>query len=299
MPPSSPHGTLPTSTRLAFGLSSEQCELLVAFESAGSLGGLARVMGKDVSVISRQLQRLARAAAVLEKRQGKWRLTPLGRQINGWTRDVATSQRRILQQQTMVRIASTREFGARVLAPHLDELRGPDDDAAVLSIVASEEGVERVLLAGNADLGFDCGRPEDPSLRFKTVKPEEFAVLASPEFLTAHRFRSPTELLELPHLQYQRASAHRLLQLTYEVPHIFAVFNDIASIREACLAGLGWAVLPVYAVRRELDAESLKRISGWNIQQEQFGVWWVRGQTSIEPWVKRAIAWLGMQSLGS
>ncbi len=281
---------------VSFGLTSEQCELLLSFEMAGSLAQLGALVRRDVSVVSRALQKIAQTVPVLEKNQGKWRLSPLGRDINNWTRDAAAAQKRILNSRTILKIASTREFAARVLAAKLPELLA-DNPNTSLSIITAEDGIEKLLLAGDADLGFDCGRPEDSSVRFRTVQPESFAVVASPKFLARHKVRSHKDLLALPHLQYKRSSTPRMLQLCYEVPHVVATFNDIAVIREACSAGLGWAVLPVYAIGVELNARRLTKVSGWKIQDEKFGVWWLRGRPSIEPWVARSVDWLARQKL--
>lgn len=69
-------------SRPRFALTSEQLELLLAFEHCGGLSKLATYMAKDPSVISRQLQRLAEAAPVLVKVDGRWQISPLGCQIN-------------------------------------------------------------------------------------------------------------------------------------------------------------------------------------------------------------------------
>lgn len=57
-------------------------ELLLAFEKIGNLEMLAEHLAKDASVISRNLQKLASELPVLAKKNGRWRMTPLGRQIN-------------------------------------------------------------------------------------------------------------------------------------------------------------------------------------------------------------------------
>ncbi len=275
-----------------FGLTSEQCELLVAFETAPSLEALARVLGRDASVLSRQLQRIAQEAPALEKTHGRWRLTPLGRQLASWARDAIVSQRRALGQPTVVRLASTREFTARVLAPRLGELLA-EEETTIVSLFAAEEGVEKRLLAGEADIGFDCGRPTDPEIRFRQVVPEPFSVVAAPEFVARHGASVARELIPLANLQYQRATATALLGLPDEVPKVRATFNDIASVREACIAGLGWAVLPTYSVRRELDAGMLRALPGYDVPEEHFGVWWLRERPALEPWVERCVKWLG------
>lgn len=71
--------------RLKFPLSSEQLELLLLFEQHKGLTELANVIGRDSSVVSRQLQKLASEFPVLSKEQGKWVLTPVGKEINELT----------------------------------------------------------------------------------------------------------------------------------------------------------------------------------------------------------------------
>ena len=68
--------------RSRFPLSSDQLELLLAFEATSSLAVLAEFMRRDASVVSRALQRLASDAPVIEKRGTRWEITPLGRRIN-------------------------------------------------------------------------------------------------------------------------------------------------------------------------------------------------------------------------
>lgn len=279
-----------------FGLTSEQCELLLAFETSPSLEALARALGRDASVLSRQLQRIAQDTPALEKTHGRWRLTPLGKQLATWARDAIASQRRALGQPTMIRLASTREFTARVLAPQLGELIR-DDDTTIVSLYAAEEGVERRLIAGEADIGFDCGRPVDPEIRFRQVTPEPFSVVAAPSFVNRHKVTQAREVLPLANLQYQRATATGLLGLADDVPNVRATFNDIASAREACCAGLGWAVLPTYSVRRELDAGLLVALPGYEVSEEHFGVWWLRERPALEPWVDCCVQWLSSVTL--
>lgn len=64
-----------------FPLSTDQLELLLAFEKAQGLPELAETMGRDVSVISRGLQRLGELDGVLEKSGRRWTLTARARGI--------------------------------------------------------------------------------------------------------------------------------------------------------------------------------------------------------------------------
>lgn len=84
--------------RPAFLLSSDQLELLLAFEDSKGLAALAESMGRDPSVISRGLQRIAEEHPVLIKIRGKWELTPLGREINELTRSSIASYQNLLHK---------------------------------------------------------------------------------------------------------------------------------------------------------------------------------------------------------
>lgn len=86
--------------RLRFSLSSEQLELLLAFESSKGLNDLAETMARDPSVVSRNLQRIAESADVLKKVKGRWELTPLGLQTNELTRHYLQKHSELLKTTT-------------------------------------------------------------------------------------------------------------------------------------------------------------------------------------------------------
>jgi DNA-binding transcriptional LysR family regulator len=277
-----------------FKLTSEQCELLMTLETLGSIKEVAKALRRDESVISRQMKQLASIAPVLEKSQKRWRVSELGREVTQWSREALESQNRVLSQRSSLRIATTREFSAKILCPNLHSLL--DGERVSVSIYTSDDGIESELLSGKADVGIDCGRPEDPLVQFKTVIPEPYVVVATPTFLKQHSVKSKDDLLHLPHLKFNRDPALGLMELDFDIPYVFASFNDLGSVRSACCAGLGWATLPKYCISTELETNMLKEIHGWKLQSRSFGVWWVRGrQTS--PWIKRTIEWLKKQSV--
>lgn len=86
--------------RLKFALSSDQLELLLAFENAKGLGHLSELMAKDQSVVSRNLQRIAEDFPVLIKIKGRWEITPLGIQINQQTRSFLEGQEKLISTAT-------------------------------------------------------------------------------------------------------------------------------------------------------------------------------------------------------
>ena len=97
--------------RLKFALTSEQLELLLAFENAKGLGHLAELMARDPSVVSRNLQRIAESYPVLKKVKGRWEITPLGVQMNQRTRIYLEEQEKLFSQIT-VNAKSTAPVGS-------------------------------------------------------------------------------------------------------------------------------------------------------------------------------------------
>lgn len=281
------------SRPLPFLLTTSQCQLLAALEGTSSLRELASRIARDVSVVSRQLKQIASVAPVVEKRAGTWRLTALGRRVSQWTRDASLAQQRLLGKDAAIRIASTREFASRILAPGFSQLLGTRADtlSAGVHVITAEDGIERLLLDGEADLGFDCGRPVDPGVRHTRVLGEPFAVVAAPSLLRRHRIETASHLKRLPWLSYRRERAP-LPELPVELADPILASNDLAVVREMALAGHGWAVLPRYCVRRELDEGKLQEVAGWSLPAAEFGVWWARGNARAGDWLPRAVRWL-------
>ena len=71
-----------------FLLSSEDCELLLEFELSGSIASVAQSMNKDPSGVSRQLSKISSCYPAIEKRQGRWVLTEVGKRLNNYSRDM-------------------------------------------------------------------------------------------------------------------------------------------------------------------------------------------------------------------
>lgn len=186
-----------------------------------------------------------------------------------------------------------------MLAPKLAEITHGEKNLQI-SVFVSQNGSENFLLRGDADLAIECNRPKSPEIRFKRVVEEPFVVVISPSLLKAKKIRAVEELLEYPHLLHQGLKTSEVLKLSHDIPNVQAIFNDIAMIWAAACAGLGWALLPRYAVALELKEKQLIEIRHPvlpKIEPEHFGVWWLRDRPALNPWIKKITEWLAEQSL--
>lgn len=276
----------------SFILSSEECELLVAFESAPSLEKLAESVSRDISNVSRALSRIASKLPVIEKQSGRWILTEQGRRLNQHTRDSVHFQQSLFQKQSWLRIGTNREFSARILGSRIDDLQKLLPNAQI-RISAFEAGTEQALLEGAIDIGIDCERPFSPEISYKIAVTEPIIAVRSPSFKKAHQKSiKDGSFFSLPHFLCDRLPPDRILRKSDNKLNVLASFNDIATTRTACENGGGWALLPRYAVRSELDRGALVEIDSSGGGESNYGIWWLRGRKYLEPTALSLRDWL-------
>jgi DNA-binding transcriptional LysR family regulator len=270
----------------------EESELLSELEKNPTLMDLAEKLKKDSSVISRQLKRISEKAPVIEKINGRWMLTELGKSMALWAKKIAIEQNEILGRDYSLTIATTREFASRILAKNFENFL---TSSTRYKIITCEDGIEASLLNGTADFGFDCGRPQDPDISFKQIIEEEIVTVASTKFLKKHKIKTLADLSEETFIHYTRLRP--LLTKNINVKKSLVSSNDLAVLRTLLVQDLGWATLPFYAIQEEILDKTLQIIPGGDIKGFKFGVWWLRGRESLLPKVKEAQEWLQSQRL--
>ena len=278
-------------------LSDTDIHLLMEFEKNPSIELLARTLAKDGTVISRQLKKISAKADVLVKASGRWKLSPSGIKILQLSRDFIRVQNSILNREKQLRIGTNREFASKVVAqkiPQLQKLLGP----CALSLTTYENGVEDALLAGEIEIGLDCGRPWSPDIQFRHCYNEEISAVASPVFFKTHSILAIDRkaLANLPHIYCHRLSPHRIIAVDFKTSYTTLATNDIASARAACVASVGWALLPNYAIQDELSTGKLRIIDGLRFTQEKYGVWMVRLRQHLQNEFQILESWLKEQS---
>ncbi len=280
-----------------FKLDAHDCALIAALEERSSLTELSRFLGRDPSVLSRQLNKIVSRFPLAEKTSGKWKLTATGKRVAEWFKKASFEQAALLNKKTLIRLGSTREFSARVIAPQLKEIRR-QCDTANFSLYSFEDGVEQQLLNGTIDIGIDCGRPNDPQIVFKRLVPEPLVIVACPEFWQKNSVRSLEDLQSLPYFWYSRINLERTLEFRESLATPLCSFNDVASLREALVReDNAWALLPRYTIKRELALNLLSEFSLESSRQESFGIWHLRARSDLKCVVALLEEWLKKQRL--
>ncbi len=280
-----------------FLLSAEECELLLVFEETASLQKVAEVIGRDHSIVSRSLKRISEKLPVVDKKSGRWTLTEMGKQLNEASRAMLSVQSSLGQKQQTLRIGTNREFAARIMGPDLSTILQKFPNT-ILTINSYEGGTENALLKGQIDLSIDCDRPYNPEIAYKLIAEEPIVAICSKSFYKAHQKKiANKDYLALPHLLCDRLHPDKILSKLEANAQVVAKFNDVATTRAACLQGIGWALLPSYAIKTELAAKSLIQIDPTFFGKSKYGIWWIRHRTYLKDSVDKLATWLSSQQL--
>ena len=273
-------------------LSSDESELLLAFETASSLEKLSKALSKDISNLSRSLNKIADKMPVVEKQNNRWQLTEVGKRLNQHTRDSIQFQKTLLNQQQFLKIGTNREFASRIIGASLKELENLFPKTQ-LRICAFEHGVEQALTDGLIDIGIDCERPFNPDISYRLCLSEDIIAVCTPDFQKKYpqEFKSG-DFFGLPHLLCDRLYPDRILKKSDNRLNLRASFNDIATTRAACLQSMGWALLPRYTVNSEIEEKKLVIIDSKSSGVSNYGVWWLRNRKSIEGFAHKLKQWL-------
>ncbi|MDQ0457899.1 LysR family transcriptional regulator [Rhizobium paknamense] len=115
--------------------------------------------------------------------------------------------------------------------------------------------------AEGIDAAIHIGGPNWPRATATFLMDETVAPVCSPEFLKRHAIAGPADLLRLPLIQMKSrplAWGHWFESLGLEVnPSAAMGFEQFMAVAQACIAGLGVALMPLFLIRPELQSGQL------------------------------------------
>ncbi|WP_374830982.1 transcriptional regulator GcvA [Paenochrobactrum pullorum] len=113
----------------------------------------------------------------------------------------------------------------------------------------------------NLDAAIHIGQPDWPDADFEFLMDETVMPVCSPAFLQAHPVTGPADLLKMPlfHLASRlNAWEHWFKTLGIEQPlHSSMRFEQFSNVSQACIAGLGIALMPEFLIHAEMAAGQL------------------------------------------
>src|SRR5487761_149617 len=259
----------------SLGFSLEQVRTFIAVASAQNMSRAANAVNLTQGAVTQQMHHFERALGVqlVERTRHGIRLTPAGSAV---AQACLSAARELESIEEAARLHRTMEIGAlrigagptcagHYLPPLLARFvqRLPQVEIAVT--VGNSPSIAERVASGQLDCGLIEGPAADPRLEERLLFKDELVVVAGSEHplarskhvrladLAPHRYlsREPGSALE--------QSAREMLGNAYDLsPHL--VLNQLDAVQAAAVSGLGYAVLPLVSVARELKERTLVRL---------------------------------------
>lgn len=255
-------------------LSSQDCEFLAAFKKYGSLSELCAALSMDKGQASRRMSRIAGLAPVLTRVQSKWSLTREGEEVVNWYLEALESQRIIMEGKKEVTVGTTQVISDRILIPMTPAFL--KESKLQRFKVKTEFGTaQEGLFSRRIDYALVCAIPQSPEIRFKKVFTASYVIVLPASW--KDDIENLEALMKRPYVRHSSIDMRQLLNFEDEIPHPVAEFDHLVGVRQGILSGLGWGVLPSYAVESEIKEKKIKlmkKVPNLSLS-ETFYLWWL------------------------
>jgi DNA-binding transcriptional LysR family regulator len=244
---------------------------LAAFDAVARLGSFsaaATELALTQGAVSRQIAILEdQLGVLLFHRNGRGvALTETGRTYAEGISDVVRKIR-LLSLQAMSNETSNRlslailpTFGTRWLMPRIPDFVRKHPKI----IINFATRIQRFDFAAEGlDAAIHIGQPDLPGCDCQFMMHEEVVPVASPDFLAKNPVGAPEALLYLPRIEMASrpgAWEHWFSSLGIEAkPGGGMRFEQFSNVAQACIAGLGIALMPTFLIETELENRQLVR----------------------------------------
>ena len=277
---------------------------LAAFEAVARLGSFtaaARELALTQGAISRQIKLLEEqfGRKLIERDSRNVRLSPAGeiyaeavRAALGQLREAGLGLMSNRHGGTL-NLAILPTFGTRWLMPLIPDFveKHPDVTINFVTRIGRFDFARERL-----DAAIHVGQPDWPDAASTLLMREEVMPVAAPDFLAAHNVAGPADLSRLPLLHMVSrpgawAEWFRHQGLAEPVGPGMQ-FEQFSTAAQACLAGLGVALLPLFLIQGELQRGQLALAPGGPMRSRSAYYLVVPNDKRLHPPVVSFRAWL-------
>jgi DNA-binding transcriptional LysR family regulator len=253
---------------------------LSAFDAVARTGNFTAAAGMlDLTqgAVSRQIAQLEDQLGVrlVERGARGVRLTEKGRAYAEGVVEILSKIRSLSLdaisevEEMRLRIAILPTFGTRWLMPRMPDF--VRENPGITISFATRIG-QFDFRSENIDAAIHVGKPNWPDAECRFLMNETVVAVCTPEFLMAHPIRHARDLLRLPLLDMASrpgAWRHWFQSLgVSENHHEGMIFEQFSNVTQACLAGLGIALMPAFLIEPELSSGRLVRALDWTVESE-------------------------------
>lgn len=245
---------------------------LVAFESVARTGSFtlaAQELSLTQSAVSRQVRGLEELldCALFDRNSRKVELTEAGRLYVGEVQQAlqiirdATIQVVTKRPEKVLNVAILPTFGTRWLMPRISGFvaKYPDITLNFTTRIGRFD-----FIADDLDIAIYHGLPDWPNVNCTLLMSETVVPVASPVFRDANEISSPQDLLSVQRLSmHSRPTAWKNWFKSQDIDlsnNSGMFFEQFSTMSQACVAGIGVALMPEFLIEPELKKQELVRI---------------------------------------
>lgn len=259
---------LPSTTALA---------ALDAVARLGSFSAAASALDLTPGAISRQIALLeGRLGVPLVVRTNRGiALTDKGRRyaegVGEAIRDIRLLSLEVMTQNasSALSLAILPTFGTRWLLPRIPDFvrRNPDVTINFATRIGRFD-----FAAEGLDAAIHIGQPDWPGCHCQFLMGETVAPVCSPAYLAQNPVASPQALLTMPLLEMAsrpHAWRHWFASVGIDQPYREGMrFEQFMNVSQACSAGLGIALMPLFLITAELASGQLVKVFDWTVESQ-------------------------------
>lgn len=253
---------------------------LSAFDAVartGSFTAAAALLDLTQGAISRQIAQLEEqlGTSLVEREARGVRLTDKGRAYAEGVGEILSKIRSLsleamsANEEMRLRLAIPPTFGTRWLMPRMPDFvrQNPGITISFATRIGQFDFRSETI-----DAAIHVGRPDWPEADCRFLMNETVVAVCTPEFLMTHPVVRAEDLLDLPLLDMaSRPGAwdHWFATLGVSTRHPEGMmFEQFSNVTQACLAGLGVALMPQFLIEPELGSGRLVRAFDWAVESE-------------------------------
>lgn len=259
----------------------EYCLVINAFIQTSSLREAALLLKIDPAALVRKAQKISGEFGLIEKVGNKWVVTDAGRRIAQWTDESIARQKSILNEKSMIRIASFTWLAEEVLIPHHSMLHEMTGGKFTWSFKTISSDLEKELINNRSDYVVTGFAPNDPMIAHKRIAVHPWLVIAPESWKKKLGHLKGNDLLkELQAKPYVRFSMLNPEQTLGFKPLAYSslMVDGVIGIRTAVAKGLGWSCVPAMAINTLLDDGKIITLDLPVSTKDNLSLWWLRSR---------------------
>ena len=278
-----------------FTIDSEHCLIIKALHESKSLREAANLLDMDPGQLTRKIQNIPAEHNLLQKAGNKWVLTDAGKRLALWVDEAINSQKELLEEKPVFRIACFTWLAEQMLIPGYQKLKTLSGNKFGWSINVAAGNLEQEIITGRAEFVITCHSPNDPLIAHKKFHPDPWLIVVPESWKKdVSRLKGPEIVQFLHHRPFIRLSSTDPEHVLGFMPKTNSEFlsDGVIGVRTAVANNLGWSCLPSYSLTSYLNNKKIISLDYESATKGDLSVWWLRSRKDTVEHVKMISKWV-------